>query len=161
MNTPYLLKLLASEDNDELKYQVDRWQSSGLVGQYISVFKGFSEAVEKYVSQLDFVEISEIKVDRKYGFGLKLFGGSMEIHVRLNFQRVDGFDLMAHVSLTSNPGYNNANVVIIPITKQGAILNPDSGRQADDISSDLTQNAELIISALIREAVPYYVFHKQ
>lgn len=158
MSANDIIDLLASDDKDAQMHQVISWQESRLVTQYTAVFLDFSAKVEGFVQPLAFAECKDIGIDRNYGFGVSLFGGSKEIHAQLNFQRVDGFNLMAYISLTSNPNCHDADTVHIDITKDGTILNPGTGRPPESGIGKITDQAEIIIGAVIREAVPFFRF---
>lgn len=162
MNTQQLIELLKSEEKDHAIDQVVNWTESGLLSQYISVFGEFRKKVDESLSGSKFIDL---RSGNDFGFELVLFGGQTSIQVVLTFVRVDGFNLLGGVVITTDPNSSDADKVAIPFTKSGEIVDPATGKIAlpqslGGLNGTIQMHARHIIGAVVRDAVPFEVLSR-
>ena len=155
METSTLIELLATENKYQGIQQVASWQNNKLINSYQAVFMKFQDVVVETLEPFGF---AEVVAATGYEFDVRLFEGQTVIRATLNFARVDGFNLLGSIALVTNPDKQDSKQTVVAMTKDGVILDPRTGRSPEQTIGTVQDQAQYIIGAVIREAIPYEQF---
>lgn len=137
---------IKNEDLDK----VVSWK--GLDSDYRRVFAEFMSSVSDSLAECDYIQVYS-DAENPYVFMINIFGEQKTIFVRMQFYQVKGFSLLGTISFFEEGGPNGIEL-IMPINKDGIILDQQDLRPVDGIIGNIVANAKFVVGSVIAEVIP-------